>query len=73
MNLLVQNHNHCTTADGYIHTLHVFHSTGERNRGYALLIKVNTLETALYRAPTSSLLLVSHGGISSCYGIDETI
>ena len=26
----------------------------------------NKSETALYRAPTFSLLLVSHGGISSC-------
>ena len=40
---------------------------GERNRGYALLMMANKPETALYRAPTFSLLLVSHGGfISVC-------
>ena len=33
---------------------------------YALLVTANRPETALYRAPTFSLLLVSHGGISSC-------
>ena len=44
----------------------IFHGTGERNRGYALLVTANRPETALYRAPTFSLLLVSHGGISSC-------
>ena len=60
MNFLVQNHNH------YIHYCqgHIFSGTGERNRGYALLMKANKPETALYRAPTFSLL-VSHGGISS--------
>ena len=36
---------------------------GERNRGYALLMKANKPETVLYRAPTFSLLLVSHGGL----------
>ena len=38
----------------------------ERNRGYALLMKANKPETALYRAPTFSLLLASHGGFSLC-------
>ena len=60
MNLLVQNHNHFTTAKVII----IFHGTGERNRGYALLMMANKSETALYRAPTFSLLLVSHGGIT---------
>ena len=36
----------------------------EKSR-YALLMTANKPETALYRAPTFSLLLVSHGGISS--------
>ena len=31
---------------------------GERNRGYALLMMANKPETALYAAPTFSLLLV---------------
>ena len=39
---------------------------GERNQGYALLMMANKPETALYRAPTFSLLLVSHVGISMC-------
>ena len=42
----------------------VFCATGERNRGYVLLMVANKPETALYRAPTFSVL-VSHGGISS--------
>ena len=29
-------------------------------------IEANKPETALYRAPTFSLLLASHGGINSC-------
>ena len=49
-----------------VHTfMHVFHGAGERNRGYALPMTANKPETALYRAPTFSLLLASHGGISS--------
>ena len=39
--------------------------TEERNREHALLVTANKPETVLYRAPTFSLLLVSHGGISS--------
>ena len=51
----------------YCHTyVYVFHGAGERNRGYALLMTANKPETVLYRAPTFSLLLASHGGISSC-------
>ena len=42
---------------------YIFRGTGERNRGYALLMTANKPETELYRAPTFSLLLVSHGGI----------
>ena len=38
---------------------------GERNRGYALLMMADKPETALFRAPTFSLL-ASRGGISSC-------
>ena len=45
---------------------------GERSRGRrretdvcVLLMMANKPETALYKAPTFSLLLVSHGGISS--------
>ena len=47
-----------TTLQGYI-----FCGTGERNRGYALLMMANKPETALYRTPTFSLLLASHGGL----------
>ena len=36
------------------------------NLGYALLMTANKPETALYRAPTFSLLLMSHGEISLC-------
>ena len=36
---------------------------GERNRGYALLMKASKPEIALYRAPTFSLL-ASHGGLA---------
>ena len=43
----------------------MFHGTGERNQGLALLMMVNKPETALYRAPTFSLLLPSHGGMCS--------
>ena len=39
---------------------------GERNREYALLMTANKSETAVYRAPIFSLLLASHGGITSC-------
>ena len=48
-------YHHFTTSSG----------AGERTRGYALLMTANNPETALYRAATFSLLLVSHGGISS--------
>ena len=44
---------------------YIFRGAGERNRGYALLMTANKPEKALYRAPTFSLLLASHGGISS--------
>ena len=44
---------HCTT---------VFGGTGERNGGYALLVMVNKPKTALYRAPTFSLLIASNSG-----------
>ena len=54
-----QNHNHYNTARA------IFRGAGERNRGYALLMTANKPETALYRAPTFSLLLASHGGINS--------
>ena len=56
------NHNHYTTAKA----IHIFCGAGERNRGYALLMTANKPETVLYRlrAPTFSLLLASHGGIS---------
>ena len=37
--------------------------TGEINPMYALLMTANKPETVLYRAPTFSLLLVSHGGL----------
>ena len=49
---------HCTTI------FYIFRGAGERNRGYALLMTANKPETALYRAPTFSL--VSCDGISSC-------
>ena len=45
---------------------YIFRGEGERDRGYALLMTANKPETALYRAPTFSLLLASHGGIGSC-------
>ena len=44
--------------------LYILWRRRERNLGYALLMTANEPETALYRAPTFSLLLVSHGGIS---------
>ena len=37
---------------------YIFHGTGEINRGYAMLMTANKTETAQYRAPTFSLLLV---------------
>ena len=37
----------------------IFRGTGERNRGYSLLMTANKPETVLYRAPTFSLLLAS--------------
>ena len=43
----------------------IFCGTDERNGGYALLI-TNKPETVLCRAPTFSLLIASHMGISSC-------
>ena len=56
-------------------SLHYYHGcvlrcTGERYRGYALLMTANKPETALYRAPTFSLLLVSRGG--SGHGVKPT-
>ena len=52
----------------------VFLSTGERSQGtYALLMTANKPETAVYRAPTFSLLLASHGGISSCRKIHYNV
>ena len=44
----------CHYCHGYIS-----HGAGERNQGYALLMTANKPETALYRAPTLSLLLAS--------------
>ena len=62
LSLSVQNHNHYTTDKA------IYSVAQEREiEGiYALLMKANKPETALYRAPTFSLLLVSHGGISWC-------
>ena len=45
--------------------LFISHGTGERNHRYALLMKANKPETALYRAPIFSLLEL-HGRICSC-------
>ena len=59
LNVIIQGLN--VLLPGYI-----FHGTGERNRGYALLMTANKPETALYRTPTFSLLLASHGGNSLC-------
>ena len=56
MNLLIQNHNHFTTARD-----NLFRGTGERNQGYALLMMA---KIALYKALIFSLL-ASHNGISS--------
>ena len=44
----------------------VFCAAGEKNQGHSLMMMMtaNKSETTLYRAPTSSLLLVSHGGIT---------
>ena len=50
----VQNHNHYTTAMAIC----IFHGTGERNRGYALLTTAKKPQTALHRAPTFSLLVL---------------
>ena len=47
--------------------VHIKSSTD--NRGHALLMTANKPETALYRAPTFSLLLASHGGSSCAYKI----
>ena len=44
---------------------YIFRGAGERNRGYALLMTAKKPEAALYRAPTFSLLLASHGGINA--------
>ena len=56
---LFQNHNHCTTARA------IYFVVEEREiEGIdALLMTINKPETVLYRAPTFSLLLVSHGGL----------
>ena len=45
----------------------------ERNRGYALLMTANKPETTLYGAPTFSLLLVLHSGISSWFDVERGI
>ena len=41
----------------YYHGYILFHGTGERNLGHALLMTANKPEIALYRAPTFSLLV----------------
>ena len=51
-------HHHCTLPAWAI-----FRGTGERNRGYALLVMANKPETALYRALTFSRLLTLHDGL----------
>ena len=51
--------------DIIIYFVCIFCGTGERNRGYALLMMANKPETALYRAPIFSLLVASRDGISS--------
>ena len=51
---------------------YIFRGTGERNRGYGLLLTANKPETALHRAPTFPLL-ASHGGISLLKGVYITI
>ena len=56
-----------------VELIHVSVAQGERNRGYALLMTANKPETALYRAPTLSLLLASHGVISSCMCINASV
>ena len=65
---LVQNHNHYTTARAIIiipwgrieKSKACFADDGGlRNLRHALLMKANKPETALYRAPTFSLLLAS--------------
>ena len=50
----------------HVYTVGIFRGAGERNRGHALLMTANKVETVLYRAPTFSLLLASHGGLSLC-------
>ena len=60
MNLLVQNHNHYSTAKA----IYYVEQEREIEGIYALLMIANKLETALYSAPTFPL--ASHTGISSC-------
>ena len=57
---------HVSTITSLLPGLYILWCRRERNRGYTLLMAANKPETALYRAPTFSLLLVSHGGISLC-------
>ena len=47
-----------TTITTLLTEIYIFHGTGERSRGCALFMTANKPETALYRAPTFSLLLV---------------
>ena len=59
---LFQNHNHCTTA----RAIYIFRGIIEESEiegKDALVMTINKPETVLYRAPTFSLLLVSHGGL----------
>ena len=46
------------------------HDVEERNRVYALLMMASKAETTLYRAPTFSLLLASHGGLVHVYSLE---
>ena len=65
MNVLVQNHKRFTTAKA------IYSVAKEKEKRsiyyYTLLITANKPETALYRAPTFSFLLVSHGGLVCVY------
>ena len=57
----------------YLQRYNIFRGTGERNRGYALLMTAIKPETVVYGAPTFSLLLVSCGGVSSWNGAEFQI
>ena len=54
----------CVWQNGYVgireyrnrSMIYMYSVAGERNRGYALLMKANKPETALYRAPTPFFL-----------------